>query len=105
MTSSCTELEPFALQVLDESMAPEFPPGCVVVIEPARTAAAGDFVVAESPEGLVLRVVREAGAGRRLEALAAGVPAVPLDAEAGVAIRGVVVQRAPSRAAPRKRYG
>ena len=31
--SNCASSEPYALQVLGDSMAPEFPDGCVVVSE------------------------------------------------------------------------
>jgi SOS-response transcriptional repressor LexA len=43
----CSELEPFALRVTDDSMAPEFPEGCILVIEPALSAQDGSFVVAD----------------------------------------------------------
>lgn len=43
----CSELEPYALQVTDDSMAPEFPAGCVIVVEPAHSADPGSFVVVD----------------------------------------------------------
>lgn len=32
--SKCSESEPFALQVLGDSMEPEFPDQCIIIIEP-----------------------------------------------------------------------
>ncbi|MGB0721020.1 MAG: S24 family peptidase [Gammaproteobacteria bacterium] len=43
----CAQLEPYALQVTDESMAPEFPAGCVIVVEPALFAEDGQYIVAD----------------------------------------------------------
>lgn len=43
----CSELEPFALRVTDDSMEPEFMEGCVIVIEPALQAESGNYVIAE----------------------------------------------------------
>ena len=45
--NGCAQLEPFALQVTDAGMAPEFPEGCVIVIEPAPAAEDGQYVVAD----------------------------------------------------------
>ena len=45
--NGCSQLEPFALRVTDDSMAPEFPEGCVIVIEPALGAEDGQYVVAD----------------------------------------------------------
>lgn len=47
MTNDCSYNELWAAQVLDNSMEPEFPEGCVVVIEPAHQCADGAFVFAE----------------------------------------------------------
>lgn len=43
----CSELEPYALQVTDASMAPEFPEGCIIVIEPAHSAEPGSYVIVD----------------------------------------------------------
>ncbi len=45
--NSCEELEPFALQVLGNSMEPEFPDRCIVIIDPANNCQSGDYVMAE----------------------------------------------------------
>ena len=44
--SSCASSEPFALQVLGNSMEPEFPNECVVVIEPNDECRSGAYVMA-----------------------------------------------------------
>ncbi len=45
MNHDCSYNELYALQVLDESMEPEFPEKCVVVIEPSQVCASGAFVI------------------------------------------------------------
>ena len=56
--SSCAGNEPFALQVLGNSMAPEFPDGCVVIVEPDGPIKNGSYVVANTEKEVVLRRVR-----------------------------------------------
>lgn len=43
--SSCSNSEPFALQVLGDSMEPEFPDQCIVTIEPAHIAEHGMYIM------------------------------------------------------------
>ena len=103
-TGTCIEAEPFALQVLDDAMAPEFPAGCVIIVDPTGVARDGAYVLAEVADELYLR--RLAGsrdAGFRLLAEAEGLPAMDLEAGLG-AIRGVVTQRAGRRRSQHKRY-
>lgn len=45
-SNSCAELEPFALQVLGDSMEPEFPDQCIVIIEPVTQVRHGMYVMA-----------------------------------------------------------
>jgi SOS-response transcriptional repressor LexA len=45
--SECSHLEPYALQVLGDSMAPEFPDQCIVIIEPIDQVRSGAYVFAE----------------------------------------------------------
>ena len=42
----CSSSEPFALQVIGDSMEPEFPNGCIVVIEPAGRCRHGMYIMA-----------------------------------------------------------
>ena len=45
--SGCASSEPFALQVLGDSMEPEFPDQCIVIIEPSEQRIPGSYVFAE----------------------------------------------------------
>ena len=100
---TCQEAEPFALQVTDDSMAPEFPAGCIVIVDPTGVVRDGSFVIAETTNGLVFRELRIAGPRMTLHALDGRSEAIEL--AGGVAgIKGVVVQRAGRRRREHKRY-
>lgn len=45
--TGCSWREPFALQVLGDSMAPEFPDQCIVLIEHAESCRDGMYIFAE----------------------------------------------------------
>ena len=45
--SGCASSEPFALQVLGDSMEPEFPDQCIVIIEPSEQRIPESYVFAE----------------------------------------------------------
>lgn len=45
--SSCASDEPFALQVLGDSMEPEFEHGCIILVDPGGVIQNGSFVMAE----------------------------------------------------------
>ncbi|HKJ09665.1 MAG TPA: S24 family peptidase [Gammaproteobacteria bacterium] len=55
MESSCGGSELFALQVLGESMVPEFADGCIIVVDPAGVIEHGCYVVARHDEEYVFR--------------------------------------------------
>lgn len=99
--ATCTEAEPFALRVTDDSMAPEFPRGCVVVVDPTVPPAEGRFFVARTATGLALRRLRAQGDGWCLEALAEGCE--PL-AVRRADLLGGVTQRAGRRRRELRRY-
>lgn len=44
---TCSESEPFALQVLGDSMEPEFPDKCIIIIEPFERKVADGYVFVE----------------------------------------------------------
>ena len=46
--ATCVEAEPFALQVLDESMQPEFRKGCVILVDPTGRVQDGCYVLART---------------------------------------------------------
>ena len=41
MHSECGSSEPYALQVTDNSMEPEFPKDCIVIVDPSGTCKNG----------------------------------------------------------------
>ena len=45
--TDCSLAEPYALQVLGDSMEPEFPDRCIVIIEPGAKVRSGMYVFAE----------------------------------------------------------
>ena len=64
--------ECFALRVVGESMAPDYQPGWVIFVDPARKAKSGDDIVAvmtETGEATFKRFVEEPGIGKMLRAL------------------------------------
>ncbi len=100
---TCVEAEPYALRVTDDSMAPEFPPGCVIIVDPTAVAGDGTFVLAEHEGTFVLRRLRMDGDDLWLEALGDGLEIIR--PQSGLsAVRGVVVQRAGRRRRDHKRY-
>ncbi|CAK0773479.1 Repressor [Gammaproteobacteria bacterium] len=90
--SPCSLLEPYAAQVLGDSMAPEFPPECIVIIDPVATCGDGAFIFAEVEHERWFRQYREEGGRRWLAALNPAYPAIELDERAWQVI-GVIVQR------------
>ena len=100
--SGCAAAEPFALQVLGDSMAPEFCEGSVVIVDPGATVTHGAFVVAEHGDGVILRQLIVEEGQWSLNALKTGYPRIRI-AGPGV-IRGVVTQRVGRRSEERKNY-
>ncbi len=100
--SSCSESEPFALQVLGDSMTPEFPDRAIIIVEPSGVVEDGNYVVAHHDDGVILRQLRIDDRGWRLVALNDGYADIPIS---GIEqIRGRVVQRAGRRRSARKTY-
>ncbi|HYN76657.1 MAG TPA: S24 family peptidase, partial [Lamprocystis sp. (in: g-proteobacteria)] len=91
--ADCSRSEPYVLQVLGDEMAPEFPPGCIVVIAPADTCRDGSYVFVEV-EGVrwFRRYVRDEGGPGRLVAENPSYPDIDL---AGLhwSTLGVIIQR------------
>lgn len=62
----------FVLRVVGESMAPEYPPGRIIFVDPDRQAESGDDVVAsmtDTNEATFKRFIEEPGSGKMLKAL------------------------------------
>ena len=51
----CGSSEPFALQVTDNSMEPEFKSGCIIIIDPAGVIEHGCYVLASVENGYIFR--------------------------------------------------
>lgn len=103
MQTGCSESEPFALQVLGDSMVPEFADGVVVIVDPAGVVESGRYVVAMHEGEYYFRQLIIEDGGYFLKALNEGYETLPIP---GVdAIRGVVIQQAGRRRKDRKHYG
>ena len=101
--TTCIEAEPFALRVTDDSMEPEFAPGCIIIVDPTGVAKDGAFVLAEIEGQYIFRRLERTDEGDRLVAL--NHDYAPIALVAGLAtVRGVVVQRAGARRRYHKRY-
>lgn len=60
--SGCASAEPFALQVIDDSMEPEFRKSCLIIIDPEGLATDGAYVLAMVENGYIFRQLKiEAG--------------------------------------------
>ena len=105
--STCVDAEPYALQVLDDSMSPEFWPGCVILIDPTGRATQGSYVLAKvdsSEEEYVFRQLHQDTQGQWiLAALNDQYPNIKADKLLSNIV-GVIVQRAGKRRHQHKRY-
>lgn len=102
-SGGCSALEPYALQVTGDSMAPEFWDGCVIIVEPGAAAQHGSYVVVDYAGDTLFRQLQIEGERRSLKPLNAGYPALEL--AGSYTIRGVVTQRAGRRRSQHKHYG
>ena len=100
-TATCVEAEPFALQVTDDSMEPEFIRGCIVIIDPTGRATDGAYVLAESAGEFELAQLLGAAGCWQLTTLKHPNTKKAVQLEQ---IRGVVTQRAGRRRSYFKRY-
>ena len=55
MESSCSGTEPFALQVLDATMEPEFKKDCIIIIDASATVKHECYVMASVENGYIFR--------------------------------------------------
>ncbi|MFO1272295.1 MAG: S24 family peptidase [Rubrivivax sp.] len=99
----CSGAEPFALQVLGDSMAPEFADGDIIVCEPEGLARDGSYVVAWAGGEWTFRQLRGREGQWRLHALDPSIADVAIDSLN--AVRGVVIQKSvPGRRRLARRY-
>lgn len=101
----CSSSEPFALQVIDNSMEPEFKKGCIIIIDPDGVVEHSAYVFAEVENGYIFRqLVIEEGV-HYLQPLHQDYmhEKRPIDI---AAIKGVIVQQAGAtgKKADRKKY-
>jgi len=93
MTQDCSYNELYALQALDDSMEPEFPEKCIIVIEPSQVCASGAFVVISVGEERWFRqFITDENNNNKLVALKDGYPEIDLNGTE-YRIEGVIVQR------------
>ncbi len=101
--SSCSEAEPFALQVIGDSMEPEFKNGAIIIVDPAGVVEHGSYVIAVQGDEYIFRQLVVDNGHMSLKALNEAYPLLPLPG--GVDdIKGVVVQQAGRRRKDRKHY-
>ncbi len=94
--------EPFALQVLGDSMEPEFKDGHVIVIDPEAVVKDGSFVFAVHQDEYIFRQLKIEGDKYYLQPLNEKYPT--LDIPGLEAVRGVITQGGGLRRHERKRY-
>lgn len=102
--TGCAESEPFALQVLGDDMAPEFPDGCIIVGEPNAVVSDGSYVIARHNGEYIFRRLHidpDSGAWS-LSALKEGLPVLQIGGREDV--RAKVVQSSMGRRKTRKFY-
>lgn len=100
--SGCAELEPYALRVTDDSMAPEFWEGCIIIIEPRYTAVSGQYAVVDYANDTTFRQYVEEGGRQFLKPLNEKYAAVEITGP--FSVRGIVIQRAGTRRKHHKHY-
>ncbi|MEZ5454131.1 MAG: S24 family peptidase [Thiothrix sp.] len=100
---SCAESEPYALQVIDDSMEPEFAKGCIIIIDPTGIVRDGAYVFAvDNKDEYIFRQLRIVDGKHILVALNANYPS--LEISGMDRIEGVITQRAGRRRSYHKWY-
>jgi SOS-response transcriptional repressor LexA len=102
MADACAVNEPFALQVLGDSMEPEFSDGTMIVVEPGGVLQSGSYVVAMHDGGYIFRqLIIES---ERWSLRAINDTYLDIEIPGASAIKGVVIQKAGRRRRERKHY-
>ena len=91
LNSGCGASEPYALQVTDTSMEPEFPEGCIVLIDPSGNLSENNYVFIEYDGVRWFRKLIEVNGEKRLIALNEMYPEILLDSSYD--ILGTIVQK------------
>lgn len=100
--SGCAALEPYALRVLGDSMEPEFPEGCVIIIDPGYAPRHGSYLIVEYAGDVFFRQLVIEGDRRFLKPLNEKYGAFELTPP--YTIRGGVVQQRGKRRAQHRHY-
>ena len=100
--SGCAGNEPFALQVLGDSMEPEFPDGVIIIVEPGGVIKHECYVVAEYDEEFILRQLSIEEDHIQLKPLNQQYPTISIPELS--AIKGRVIQRCGQRRKDHKSY-
>lgn len=91
MGGSCGNSEPFALQVTDTSMEPEFPKSCIIIIEPISAVKSEAYAIIQYNNAPWFRQYIERDGKHYMVALNDMYPEIELDSK--WEILGVIVQR------------
>ena len=89
--SECGSSEPYALQVTDNSMEPEFPNGCIVIVDPSGSCVDGQYIFVEYDGVRWFRKFKEIDGENYLLALNTEYPEIKLDNSYDVI--GIIVQK------------
>lgn len=100
--NGCNMVEPYALRVIGDSMAPEFEEGHIIIVDPGAAVVTGVYVVIDYNGETMLRQFIVRGGKKFLKALNSDFPLLEL--VNGFTIRGVVIQRAGRRRKDIKHY-
>ncbi|MBU0654209.1 MAG: S24 family peptidase [Gammaproteobacteria bacterium] len=100
---SCSESEPYAMQVTDDSMEPEFDRGCIIIIDPTGIVRDGAYVFAvDNKDEYIFRQLRILDGRHLLVALNESYQTIEISGMDR--IEGVVTQRAGKRRSYHKWY-
>ena len=91
MNSECGSSEPYALQVTDNSMEPEFNKDCIVIIDPVGQCNNGQYVFVEYDGVRWFRKYLEKDSKKYLVALNGMYPEILLDNSYD--ILGIIIQK------------
>lgn len=101
--SACGGSDPFALQVLGDSMETEFPDGCIVIIDPSGLIEHEAYVFAKYEGEYIFRQLYIEDGEYTLVALNKTYSDLPIPGLE--AIYGRIVQRSGTRRSMNKHYG
>ena len=91
LNSECGSSEPYALQVTDKSMEPEFPKDCIVIVDPSGSCVDGQYIFVEYDGVRWFRKFKTIDGDNYLLALNREYPEIKLDNSYDVI--GIIVQK------------